>query len=289
MKKVLCLLVALLMVLCMAGCKGGSEAPKATTAASITFLEDVLVDNQDCVVKITGIDPQGEFGYTLNTYLENKSQDRTFIFSVVDSTVNGVAANCLFGMELAPGEKVTEGICVGDEQLQEALGSYTDIALSFLVYDAGDWSAEPVASFTEHIYPCGEDKATVYTRKPVDTDQVIVDNDQVSITVIGYEQNEYMGYQAKLFLVNKTEANVTFGAEQVSLNGIMADPYFSAELSPGQSAFTAIQWDLYLLEEYEMSQVEEISMVLFAYDQDAWSGEYLANESVVLNPPAPEQ
>lgn len=290
MKKIFCLLLVLLMTFSMVACNSeekkaaNKSSQTAPTAAPITFQEQVLVDNADCKIQITGIDPEGEFGYTLNAALENKSKDKTYVFALTGSSANGVIANSIFGMELAPGEKANEGIVIGDDELQEALGDFTDIGISFKVYDPEDWAAEPVAECTEHIYPLGKDKAKKYTRTPSDSDVVVADNDNVTIMVTGFSQDDYYGYYTKLYLVNKTDATVTFSADQVSINGIMADPYFSTDLEAGEAVFTNIVWDVSFLENNEMSKVEEISMVLFAYNVDNWEGEYLANESVVLNP-----
>ena len=290
MKKVFSLLLVLLMTFSMVACDSENKtadnksSQAVTSDAPIIFQEQVLVDNAQCKIQITGVEPEGEFGYTLNATLENKSAEKTYVFALTGSSVNGVIANSIFGMELAPGEKANEGIYIGDEELQEALGDFTDICLSFKVTDPEDWAAEPVAECTEHIYPLGKDKAKNYVRTPSDSDVVVADNDNVTIIITGYAQDDYYGYYTKLYLVNKTDATATFSADQVSINGMMADPYFSTDLEAGEAVFTNIVWDVSFLEDNEMSKVEEISMVLFAYNADNWEGEYLANESVVLNP-----
>ena len=287
MKKAFCLLLTLLLTFSMVACSAEEKKTTNKTSPSpapIIFQEQVLVDNEACKIQITGIEPEGEFGYTLNAILENKSKDKTYVFALTGSSVNGVLANSIFGMELAPGEKANEGIYIGDEELQEALGDFTDICLSFKVSDPEDWAAEPVADCTEHIYPLGKDKAKNYVRTPSDSDVVVADNDKVTIMVTGYAQDEYYGYYTRLYLVNKTDSAVTFSADQVSINGMMADPYFSTDLEAGEALFTNIVWDVSFLEDNDMSKVEEISMVLFAYHIDNWDGEYLANETVVLNP-----
>ena len=95
MKKLLCLLLAMMLTLSLAACKSEdkkaaekSDTPKVPE--TITFQEQVLVDNEECMIQITGIDPEGEFGYTLNTTLKNKSAEKTYVFALTDSSVNGV-------------------------------------------------------------------------------------------------------------------------------------------------------------------------------------------------------
>ena len=74
----------------------------------ITFEELTVVDNDLCTIKITGIEPDSLFGYTLNIYLENKSADKTFMFSASSAAINGVMTTPLFASSVAPGKKANE-------------------------------------------------------------------------------------------------------------------------------------------------------------------------------------
>ena len=91
MKKLVTLLLSLALVLSLAAC-GGEATPDASddapassqneestendnTENQIVFEEVVAIDNAECAVKITEIDPDNMWGYTLKAQLENKSTD----------------------------------------------------------------------------------------------------------------------------------------------------------------------------------------------------------------------
>ena len=48
------------------------DAEGETAATPVEFEEVVVVDNEECSVKITGLDPDNIWGYTLKAELENK-------------------------------------------------------------------------------------------------------------------------------------------------------------------------------------------------------------------------
>lgn len=296
MKKLICMILALILTLSMAAC--GSDSKKSeneagnlfdndtgkTNASKIAFEELTVVDNDECVIKITGIDPDDFWGFTLKVQLENKSAQTTYMFSVDGASINGVETDPFFATEVAPGKKSNEDINFSDDELEELLGLYTDISLSFQVYDTNDWLADPVAETTVHVYPYGEENATVYSRKGLETDTVILDNEYVFATVIDYEYDDIWGYTANLYLINKTDTDVMFTAEDVSVNGFMCDPYFAASVGAGNCAFASITWSDTSFAENGISAVEEIEMTMRAYDYEDWLAEDFANETVTLNP-----
>ena len=67
--------------------------------------------------------------------------------------------------------------------------------------------------------------AVAFVREAQATDNVIIDNDYVTVIVTGYEDDEIWGYTANLFLLNKTDKTVMFSVDDASVNGFMADPF----------------------------------------------------------------
>lgn len=297
MKRLTALLLTLVLALSLAACGGGSspgntDGSNATTGnggnaekKDITFSEVVVVDNDACLIKIKGIDPDNIWGYTLNAELENKSADKTYMFAVDRASVNKVETTPAFAKEVAPGKKANEGISLLSDELKEnGVVDFTDIALTFRVYDTNDWTADPVAKETVHIYPYGEDKAETFVRQPQDSDKVILDNEYVTAIVTGYENDEIWGYSAKLFLLNKSSKNIMFSADDVSVNGYMADPFFATSVSAGNCSFASMSWSDTTLEENNITDIEEIEFKIRAYDNDDWMADDLAKETVTLNP-----
>ncbi len=149
---------------------GGSESPAANgkqPESEISFEQLVVADNEECAISITSIEPDNMWGYTLKVLLENKSADKIYMFSVESASVNGVQSDPFFASEVASGKKANEDISFADSTLNEnGIKEYTDIELTFRVYDTDDWTADEVAYETVHVYPYGEDKATAFVREP---------------------------------------------------------------------------------------------------------------------------
>lgn len=319
MKKIMALLLTFMLLLSLTACGGSSASDHSTSAPQtdddtaslqaqssevqqdsndkedddktedkkeeLSFTEMVAVDNDECMIKITGIDQDNLWGYTLKVQLENKSTEKTYMYSVERAAINGVQCDPLFATEVAAGKKANDDISFINSSLEENdVGEYTDIELSFRVYDSNDWMADEVAKETVHVYPYGEEKATRFVREAQSTDNVIVDNEYVTVIVTGYEQDDIWGYSVNLFLLNKTDKNVMFTVDEASVNGYMADPFFATTVSAGKCAFNAISWFDTTLEENDITQVEEIEFKLRVYDADNWLEDDLANETIVLNP-----
>ncbi len=300
MKKIIAFLCTACMVwtLTACGCSAApaepSGAPMQTTAAPESaaapseepaFQEQTVVDNDLCTISITGLQPDGLWGYGVEVYLENKSPDITYMYSVSSAAVNGVQADPFFATEVAPGKKAKETISFTDPSPSgQELGEFTDIEISFRIYDADDWDAEPVAQPAVHVYPKGPEHASLYVREAFPDDLVIADNASVSVTVTGFREDALWGYTADVFLVNKTDESLMFSVEDASVNGYMADPFYATSVSGGKCAFSAISWSDTTLAENDITAVESIEFLLRAYREEDWEAEDVLSQTVTLNP-----
>jgi hypothetical protein len=306
MKRLATLLISLSLLLSLVACGGESTPSNAGTASvsassgelseneseeeskgekEVTFEEITVVDNEQCLIKITGIEPDNMWGYTLKTYLENKSADKTFMFSIDSAAINGVQADPFFATKVAAGKKSNEEISFSDSNLSaNGIDDFTDIELSFRVYDSNDWSADSVARETVHVYPFGEESATAFVRENQSTDTVVVDNDSATVIVTGYSEDSIWGYTVNLYLINKTDKELTYSVDEASVNGFMADPFWASSVSAGKVAFASMSWSTSDFEENDITTVEEIEMKLRIYNSDDWSADDIFNETVTLNP-----
>ncbi len=275
MKRCLCLALALVLT------AGTGLSARAADA----FEEVTAVDNEECAVTVKSIDPDDMWGYTLKVLLENRSGEKTYMYTVDAAFINGVECDPFFAAEVASGKKANEDINFDLDALEEnGVGEPTDIGLVFQVYDADDWMADPVAYETVHVYPQGEDTAEAFVRQAQDTDVVLVDNDDVSAVVIGYETDGIFGYEMKMFLVNKTDKELMFTMEDASVNGFMIDPYYAHTLMPGMCCFDEAIWSASDLEDNDIGTVEELEFTLRAYDAEDWMADDVLSETVTVTP-----
>lgn len=291
MKKVLTLLLIMLLSISMVACGSDSSSGSESQVSSnennstveepneVTFEEITVVDNEECVIKITGIDESNMWGYTLKAYLENKSADKVYMFAVDNASVNGVKSDPLFATEVAAGKKANAEISFMDSNLEE-VGDFTDIEIAFRVYDSEDWTAESAAAESVRIYPYGKDKASTYVREDLETDVVLVDNEHVKAVVTASDPDDMWGFTLNMYLENKTNNEVMFSIDDASVNGFMADPLFATSVPAGKCAFSSATWSA--LEDEGITTVEEIEFVLSVTNSDDWTAEPYAEEDVSL-------
>ena len=257
-----------------------------TSTESIPFETVTVADNEACSIIIREIEEDSIWGYTLKTLLENRSADKTYMFSVQSASVNGVEADPLFAREVAAGMKANEEISfTGDKLTENGITQYTDIALSFRVYDNDDWMADLVYEDTIHVYPYGQEKAEKYVREMQPSDIIVAENEYASVAVTGYTEDPVWGYTVNLFLVNKTSDHaIMFSVDDASVNGYMIDPFFATTVNPGNCAFREMSFSDSALEENSITNIDEIAFSLRAYDADQFGAEDYMKESVILHP-----
>ena len=261
------------------------NSKETESVESISFDEIIVVNNELCTIKVTGIDADNIWGYTLKVYLENKSTDKTFMFSTISAAVNGVECDPLFATEVAAGKKSNEEIVFMSDALNIAgINKYTDIELSFRVYDTNNWEADDVAQASIHVYPYGKENAVKYTRVAQAEDIVLVDNEYAMVIVTGYEWDDIWGYAANLYIENKTDSSIMVSTEEVSVNGFMLDPFYADSVSAGNCAFSSMQWFEENLTENGITEIENIEFILRIYNENDWMADDYFNEVVALNP-----
>lgn len=264
---------------------GAEKSKDNTSSKDITFEKTVFIDNDECSITINEIDESDLFGfYSLKTTFENKSSEKTYMFSVEDAYINGVKADPFFATEVNPGKKANEGISFNRSELEKnGIVDFTDIEITFEVYNTHDYE-DNVAKETIHLYPYGEENAAKFTRDAVDTDTVLADDENVTIILTGCEKDdEWENYLAHIYLVNKTDQKLMFSVEDASINGYMADPFFAAELDAGKCEFTNLSWPYTTLQENGIEEVEEIAAHFTVHDSEEYETSYL-DEEYTLNP-----
>ena len=288
-KRLLALTLALLMCLAFAACGGsddsGTPSSPGTSAPKITLEEMTLVENDDVVVKITDVTEDGTYGFAVTFYLENKT-DKTLMYSMVDSSINGVDFDPLWAEEVAPGKKANSECSwpTSSYEDEDIIDLVSKIDFSLKIYDSDDWLADPILLDDFEIYPYGEDMAKDYVYTESDSDVVLVDNDYVRVIVRGYDPDSFWGYSMNLYLENKTDNNILFSIDECSVNGFMVDPFWASEVSAGKVGFSSVSWSDSSFEENNITEVTEISFRLSATDSDEYTGEYYADEVFTVNP-----
>lgn len=239
----------------------------------------VLVDNNECMMKVVAYE-EDSWSFTLKAQCENKSKDKTYTFSITDSTVNGLMEYSSGYAEVPPKKKANVSISFYGLK-EDGISKASDILLLFSVYDSDDWLADPVAKGQVHVFPYGEKNKIKYSRVESNNDRILVANEKVKVTII--ESQFDTAIELKVFLENNTEKEVIFSLDDSSVNGYVIDPYWAKSVLPNSMTYSSITWSQRELEENLIFSVEEIEFTLKASDYNDWFAPLIADENIILN------
>ena len=132
---------------------GSSSSAQEDTKPSGTNKEQVLVDDENITVKITGTQEDSLWGYTVKIYLENNT-DKELMFSVDDVSVNGFMCDPFWASTVAAGKKANEKITFSEAAFKEnGIEAVEDISFTLHVYDSNDLAADSLLKKTFTVNP----------------------------------------------------------------------------------------------------------------------------------------
>lgn len=101
------------------------------------------------------------------------------------------------------------------------------------------------------------------------SETVILDKDGIKVTAksIEYDRDDV---DIKLLIENNSSKNVTVQTDGFSINGIMIDPIFSADVAAGKKANDSISIYGDYLERANITTIKDIEFSLRVFDSDTW-------------------
>ncbi|MBE6975856.1 MAG: hypothetical protein E7439_01480 [Ruminococcaceae bacterium] len=140
---------------------------------------------------------------------------------------------------------------------------------------------------TDPSAPTGQTAPSTTTategKKPFE-EQVLVDNELVTVKLTGVDEKNFWGYTLKVFLENKTDKSLMYTIDNVSVNGFMCDPFWAVTVAGGKKANEEISFGEGDFEKNGIETVEEIAFTLRIYNSDDWLEEDLVNQTFTINP-----
>ncbi len=234
-------------------------------------LDILVVDNEECLIKITGleIDGQREFAH-LNVYFENKSDDMTYLFRAEDTNINGVFVNSSLYATVAPGKKDNaRAIFLIESFTRNGLEAITDFEMTFVLTEEGNFDDTILTEYVR-FYPYGEQNATKFERTPKESDVVVLDNEYVTVIFTDYLQDDYF-YMIDYYIINKTGKPIKIYTSDTSINDYMYSLYVYTYLPADASVFDKI--DIYKaeLKRNNIETLEEIELRIIVEDEETYS------------------
>ena len=111
---------------------------------------------------------------------------------------------------------------------------------------------------------------------------VFVDDESCSFKITDIKDDSIWGYTLKAELENKSEKNLMFSMDEVSVNGFMCDPFWATSVQSGKKAKSDISFSTESFEELGIEEVEEIEFTLSIYNEDDWMEKRLVEEVFTL-------
>ena len=307
MKRMICLILALAMIFTLAAC-GGKEVPVVTTATEVTEatveidemtapeatteevietteevietteapntvmpVEIVLLDNDACTFSVGPVSVNDLAGMQVQVTCVNKTGE-SLDFSWNNVSVCGVMYDPLWALTVPAGETVTGMVEIDTYALETMdIQAPDEITFQLNVLSTENWMDAPHVEDYFTIYPTGLSADTVIypVREAVASEVVLVDNEDLTF-IAEYVEEQDISYVVRCYIVNKTERTLMTSWENVMVNGQAIDPFWTALIAPGKSAYAQVQFANSELQDLGIETVEEITFNLMAYDYADW-------------------
>lgn len=115
-------------------------------------------------------------------------------------------------------------------------------------------------------------------------DHVVVDNENFTFTIKSIEAAGDWGFTLKVFCENKTDRNLMFSWDKVSVMGFMVDPFWGSEVAAGKKSNEEISFSYSTLEEIGIDAIDDITFTLRVSDSEDWSADPLLVEEFAIYP-----
>lgn len=100
--------------------------------------------------------------------------------------------------------------------------------------------------------------------------QVILDTNDVRVTVTGLSLGGLIGPELDVEVENKTDKEINVGVDRVAVNGIMIDGIFSCSVKDGEKETDSIMLDILSLEKVYLAKIKDIEFNLIVSDATTW-------------------
>ena len=284
MKKKLSLIVCLFIFLIMAMGSGsnskteldsGNSSTNSEIKKEITVEQQLVLDEKDIKITVTGLELDGWLGPQLKLLIENDSAENITVQSRL-SSVNGFMIYSTISEDVAALKKANTNISFEKSYLEKAnIDTIASMQFSFHIFNSDTWDSilesEPITVYTS---------ALDYIQEVDDEGSILVDTKDIRIIAQGIDKDDSIfGPSLMLYIENNANLNITIQARDVSVNGFMIDSIMSEDISIGNKSITSLTFMNSDLEENGIENIEEIELSFHIYNYDSYDT-YLDTQTV---------
>ena len=242
-----------------------NAAAEAEDSGAVTIEEQVLVDQDGIKITATEYVTDGFMGDGIKLLVENNT-DQDYSIGCDALIVNDYMITDLFACDVAGGKKANEVMYLSSTALKAAgITNVGKIEMYFHAYDA-DWE-----NLFSKVY--SEIQTSAYDSMdttPDDTGLELYNENGIRIVGKTVDENSFWGTAILLYCENTSGQNVGINVENMSINGFMMTPYYSADVYDGKKSIDEITILSSELEDNGIESIEEVELKFHLYDLDTY-------------------
>lgn len=287
MKKIICIILAIIMTCGFIGCGGNNDeiasAPNAISAptpltAEISIQETVAVDNDILTITAKSFSMDASiFGPSIKLLIENHS-DKTIIVQALNASVNGFMIDTTFSATIDPGKKSYDNLTFNSSDLKNAnITAFNDIEFIIYAFDNDTWDS----IFTSDIINIQTSSINEIESNYNSDGDEIFNNDSVKIIYQGMRDDPYWGIEFVFYIENNSDKNIIIQVNTISINGFMVDSIMSPTICANKKiveGLTVLQTDL---ENNEITELENMEISFKIIDENTWDILYTTEPFII--------
>lgn len=232
---------------------GNGEISDSDTEISIS--EQLLLDQDGIKVTATEYVNDGFLGDGLKLLIENNS-DKDYTLGCDALIVNDFMLSDLFSTTVAAGKKTNETLSMYSSELASAgIDTVGKVEIYFHAYDS-EWK-----TLFQDVYTEVDTSAFDSMDTSVDASGTeLYNSNGIRIVGKGVEEDSFLGKSIPLYIENTSGQNVTVSVDDLSVNGFMLEPLFSATVYDGKKTLRSITLLSSELETNGITSIEQVEL-----------------------------
>ena len=263
-----------------------TAAPTEPPATEPAFTPIVPVNNESATFAIVGMHVTEHAGTQLQVQCVNKT-DTALMFSWDMVSICGYMYDPMWSVEVAAGKTANSTISLDTYTLEKmGIAAVDEITFTMRIYNSEDWTEDPIVEEAFTVYPTGLDADTVVLpNRPVSEGQtVIVDDERIRFVIERNDNTKPTRYGIWVYMENKTDNNLMFSWDLVSVNGKMIDPYWAMAVSAGKKACSEVSFSRTDLDSNGITDISDVEFTLTVSDYDNWRADDLLKAVYTYKP-----
>ena len=132
------------------------------------------------------------------------------------------------------------------------------------------------------------DVSSVTTTSEITVDeQVILDQDDIKITLKSLSFDGWIGPELKVLIENNSEKGVTIQTRDSAVNGVMIDTTFSASVEPDKKSNDEITFSSSDLEQAGIDTLKDIEFLFHVFESESWDAMF-DSDAILISTTAEE-